>query len=133
MAKNWTMGFDQPALHLILNVVMTTCATSLALICYLLKRENERLTAELDIRNGDEPLHSIPKAQEKIDGKPSCAPVLKAVPPIHQDEQQDIREYVKRRSHDWVADEFVDAAKAPTLDFPNTVQNRNGSLTAALK
>ena len=52
MVKNWTMELDQPNLQLILNVVMTTGATSSALICYLLKQDNLRITAELDRRNG---------------------------------------------------------------------------------
>ena len=93
------MGIDQPALQLILNVVTTTAATSLALICYLLKLDNQRLTAELHLRK--EQAQSLPNlnAPRKIGSETNClpAPASNAVEPVHQN----IREYVKRRSQDW--------------------------------
>ena len=91
------MRLDQPALQLILNVVMTTAATSLALICHMLKQDNLRLTAELDRRNERGTTLPIATAPEKIGTEPSCDSVVNVVPPEHQD----IREYVKRRSQDW--------------------------------
>jgi hypothetical protein len=89
------MRLDQPALQLILNVVMTTMATSLALICHLLKQDNLRLTAELDRRNELGATLPIATAPEKVGT--SCDLLVNAVPPLYQD----IREYVKRRSQDW--------------------------------
>jgi hypothetical protein len=102
MAKNWTMGLDQP-LQLILNVIMTASATSLALICYLLKQENQRLTAELHLRNEQGKSLSIPQSQQEIGSEPSCAPVLNPGSLVHADVSPDIREFVKRRSQDWIA------------------------------
>jgi hypothetical protein len=91
------MGLDQPFLLLILNVVTTTSATSLAVICHLLKQDNLRLSAELDRRNERGASLSIPTAPENVGTEPSCDSLANAVPPEHQD----IRDYVKRRSHDW--------------------------------
>jgi len=112
MAKNWTMGLDQPFLQLILNVIMTTVATSLALICHMLKQENQRLTAELHLRNEQAPSLSIPKAQQEIGSEPGCAPVVNAAPPLHTDVRPDIREFVKLRSQDWMANGIVSAEEA---------------------
>jgi hypothetical protein len=82
------MGFDQPTLHLILTVVMTAAATSLALICHLLKQDNRRLAAL--VRRNE-------RGQSLSISELSYDSLLKALPVIHQD----IREFVKRRSQDW--------------------------------
>jgi hypothetical protein len=110
--QKWTMGHDQPFLQLILNVIMTTVATSLALICHMLKQENRRLTAELHLRNEQSPSLSMPKAQQTIGSEPGCAPVVNAEPPLHADVRPDIREFVKRRSQDWIANGIVSAGEA---------------------
>lgn len=109
MAKNWTMGLEQPFLQLILNVIMTTVATSLALICHMLRQENQRLTAELHLRNEQTPSLSMPKGSE----------------PLHADVRPDIREFVKRRSHDWIANGIVSPGETPALDFSAAAQNRS--------
>jgi hypothetical protein len=126
MAKNWIMGLDQPFLQLVLNVVMTASATSLALMCYLLKQENQRLTADLHLRNEQGQSLSIPQSQEGIGSEPGCAPVLNAGSPVGADVRPDIREFVKRRSQDWIANGIVNVRNAPTLDLSEAVQNRDG-------
>jgi hypothetical protein len=108
------MGLDQSFLQLILNVVMTTGATSLALFCHLLKRENQRLTAELHLRNEQGPSLSIPEAQLKIGSEAGCTAT---------DAPTDIREFVKRRSQGWMANGITEA---PCLDVPQAVQNCSG-------
>jgi hypothetical protein len=123
MAKNWSMGLDQPFLQLILNVVMTTGATSLALFCHLLKRENQRLTAELHLQNEQGPSLSIPKTQQKIGSEAGSAPVLNAGSPVPEDAPTDIREFVKRRSQGWMANGITEV---PYLDVSQAAQNRNG-------
>jgi hypothetical protein len=111
------MGLDQPILQLILNVVMTTGAASLALFCYLLKQENQRLTAELHLRNEQGQSLSIPQSQQEIGSESSCAPVLNAGSQASADVCPDIREFVKRRSQDWLANGIV--------NVPEAVQNRD--------
>lgn len=115
------MALDQPALQLILNVVMTTVATSMALICHLLRRDNQRLHAELDRRTEQVQSPSISTTPEKIGSQLSSAPVLTQAPPLRRDAQQDISEYVKRRSQNWIANGMGDARKAPVSNLPEAV------------
>jgi len=111
------MRLDQPTLQVILNVVMTTSAASLALICYLLKQENQRLTAELHLRNELRRSLSIPQSQQEIGSEPSCAPALNAGSRGSADAGPDIREFVNRRSQGWLANGIV--------NVPEAAQNRD--------
>jgi hypothetical protein len=110
--QKWTMALDQPFLQLILNVIMTTVATSLALICHMLKQENRRLTAELQLRNEQAPSLSKPDAEQAIGSEPGCTPVFNAGPPLNADVRPDIREFVKLRSQNWIADGIVSPGEA---------------------
>jgi hypothetical protein len=78
---------DQPALQLILNVVMITGVTSLALICHLLKRDNQKLALELTLRREED--RRNPK-------------ILTAQAAFVCSEHEDIRQYVAVRKHDWI-------------------------------
>ena len=44
------MELHQPQIELILNVIEIAAVTSLALICVYLKRDNEKMAAELELR-----------------------------------------------------------------------------------
>jgi len=111
------MGIDQSFIQLILNVVMTTSATALSLSCYLLKQENQKLNTELRVRNERGQSLSIPQSQQEIDSEPNCAPVLNAGSRASAVACPDIREFVKRRSQDWLANGIV--------NVPEAVQNRD--------
>jgi hypothetical protein len=108
------MGLDGPALQLIFNVVMITGVTSLALICHLLKRDNQKLTVELDLRQDQGRIHSeimraqavpsasMPEQSANTLEEPGCEPestaAMNALPMMHQD----IRQYVARRAQHWI-------------------------------
>jgi hypothetical protein len=74
------MELDQPHLQLIFNVIAITAVTSLAAICYLLKRDNQELSAsQFDPPRGQEPqpprnLAPPPPAVAKT--QPHAAPQL---------------------------------------------------------
>jgi hypothetical protein len=97
-AKINGMGLDQPALQWLFNVVMITGFTSLAVLCYVQKEDNKRLTLELaqrGLRNEKLPIPMKPSAagpisEDKIGSKAS---------PL---EHQDIRHFVALRSQNWV-------------------------------
>ena len=93
------MGLDQSALQLVCNVVVITGVTSLAVICYLLRQDNKKLTLKLRIRERQRYI-STPRtngvAPEVLGHESECTPALK-VPVGHQD----IRQFVARRSQEW--------------------------------
>jgi hypothetical protein len=94
------MGLDQRALQLLLNVVMITGVTSLALMCYLRRRDRGQVRAASVPRQ--EPASSLAAALETgqvpsdSDGKAESAPIFDGG-------DQDIRLYVARRSREWSA------------------------------
>jgi hypothetical protein len=77
---------------LIFNVVTITGVASVALICYLRKRDNQKLAAELNLRQTRDRLHSD-------------IVTVRTAPSASMPEQsamhQDIRAYVARRVQDW--------------------------------
>jgi hypothetical protein len=90
------MEFDPSHLQLVFNVIAITGLTSLALICSILKRDNEKLRGELGRRapdtRGSQP---VPPASATS----VCTITRKGVP---ANSDQDIRRYVSRRMHDWI-------------------------------
>ena len=93
------MELNQQALQWLLNVVIITGFTSLGVLCYVLKQDNEKLTLELAESQGrdDRPQITMARStlpessEEDTDPKASSAA------------QQDIRHFVARRSRDWFA------------------------------
>jgi hypothetical protein len=75
-------------LQLIGNVVSITAFTSLALICGLLKRDNDKLSAELL------------SARRLNAAQPSRRA---AIAPTAPEEPVDIRQFVAKRAQNWVA------------------------------
>jgi hypothetical protein len=85
------MELQDVNLQLIGNIVTITSFTSLALICGILKRDNDRLTAQLQHwRNQNKTRAGIP------------ARTASKVPETPQ-EPVDIRQFVARRSQNWVS------------------------------
>jgi hypothetical protein len=102
------MELDQPQLHLILNVIAITSATSLTLVWYLRKRDERRLIAELNPQRdlGPHPSAIVapPPSREpsvKAPEKPVCDPRCDATPVALPVIDPDIRQYVTRRLQDW--------------------------------
>ncbi len=94
------MGFDQPVLHWLFDVVMITGFTSLAVICHGLKQDKKKLTialAHTQLRKELSEIAMTPSAA------PGSMPGQNTEPKASQSEQQDIRHFVARRSHDWFA------------------------------
>lgn len=81
------MELTPATLQLILNVVIITGVTSLAVFCYQVKRETQQLISEVK-----QQLAALPDPQ----GAQSVA-ALHALPATHPD----IRKYVARRAADW--------------------------------
>jgi len=82
------MEIDHPTLQLFFNVVMIASVTSLAALCYLLRRANQQLTSELEQRQGFEPV---------TEPSSNVQPPVVNHPPVHRD----IREFVAHRSQKW--------------------------------
>jgi hypothetical protein len=97
------MQLDLATLQLVVNVVMITGVTSLAVICHLLKRDNQKLTNELNVRCQQVPritFQAAPKAfMPEQDSQPEqeCVAALHSLPIKHPD----IRRYVAQRAHGW--------------------------------
>ncbi|HSR06866.1 MAG TPA: hypothetical protein VLM42_06935 [Bryobacteraceae bacterium] len=85
------MGLDQRTLQLVLNVVLVTGVTSLAIICHLLRQDNKKLALQARFREQQERYISARQGHES-----ECMPALN-VPVAHQD----IRQFVARRSQEW--------------------------------
>jgi len=83
------MELDQPALQWLLNVVMITGFTSLVVLCYVLKKENQKITLELARRQLRDDAPAVSISEQKTDRTKS---------PV---QHQDIRDFVARRSRDW--------------------------------
>ena len=86
------MELDQPTLQLIFNVVTITGVTSVALICYLRKRDNQKLAAELNLRKTRDRLDS-----DIVTVQTAPAASIPAQSAVHQD----IRDFVARRAQNW--------------------------------
>ena len=86
------MELDQPTLQLIFNVVTITSVTSVALICYLRKRDNQKLAADLNLRQTRDRLHSDIVT---VQTAPSASMPEQSPMP------QDIRQFVARRAQVW--------------------------------
>jgi hypothetical protein len=93
------MGFDQPALQWLFDVVMITGFTSLAVLCYALKQDNKKLALELAEGQQLRDEHSeITTTQSAAPGSASEQKTDSKASPL---EHQDIRHFVARRSHHW--------------------------------
>jgi hypothetical protein len=101
------MELDLPFIQAIFNVTAVTAIPSLALNCYLLRRDKEKLvTAILNSPLELDPHH--PEIPEAAPSKPSLrsATMLKmpAVPPSQDTKTDpDIRRFVTQRSQNWTA------------------------------
>lgn len=89
---------DQPALTLIFNVIMVTGITSLAVICHFLKRDKQKLMAELM------------QQREEHKRNASLSMSEARVAPVSA-ERQDIRGYVAKRKQDWITPLSGDATR----------------------
>jgi hypothetical protein len=101
------MELDLSFLQLTLNVITVTAIPSLAMNCYLLRRDKEKLvTAILN-----SPLELDPYHPENPKSAPSAAaskPVSKlrmppAPPALDTKVDPDIRKFVTQRSRNWIA------------------------------
>jgi hypothetical protein len=91
------MELDLSFLQLTLNVITVTAIPSLAMNCYFLKRDKEKLvTAILN-----SPLELDPHHFENPKSAPSTAATRK--PPAPPVAQTDIRQFVTQRSSNWIA------------------------------
>ena len=97
------MGFDQRALQLLLNVVVITGITSLTSMWVLRRRDQQRVSAELRLRQATSLGTQVQKEKAPAADEVTCAPILNTLPGGNPD----IRQYVARRSRDWTV-----AAKA---------------------
>ncbi len=98
------MKLDQHNLQFLINVISITGITSLAAICYLLKRDNQELmTRRTPLREPDRRDLESPSA--------SSSPAVSAPEPDTQVQKEaaqpetviDIRQYVAHRAHGWIA------------------------------
>src|SRR2546426_1182442 len=112
------MQFDLASLQLVVNIVMITAVASLAVICDLLRRDNQKLTLELSLQleQAAATTREIPHAQWTPDLVGNLLPesesvaVLHALPVIHPD----IRQFVSRRAQDWTIPSAVDPGSKRT-------------------
>jgi hypothetical protein len=97
------MELDQHVLQLLLNVVVITSATSIALMWYLRRRDKQKLRFYFSLRQKQGPLPPVlartPQALKTAGGDAESAPATKTSP----SGDQDIRQYVARRSGAWVS------------------------------
>jgi hypothetical protein len=96
------MGIDQRAFQLLLNVAIITSATSLTVMWFLRRQDIKKVSRQISIREEQVPLASLPaqvapapRQLRKIDS----TPVLHTLP----SGDQDIRQYVARRSREWAS------------------------------
>jgi hypothetical protein len=106
------MEFDPSRLQLWFNLIAITAITSLALFCFLLKRDKDRLTTELhQLRSQGRKPPSVSTLREKqspkLESTPKPQPAAGRVRPPGPDasptSHQDIREFVARRVDGWIA------------------------------
>ncbi len=81
-------------LQLIFNVVAITAITSLAVMCALLKRDKDKLAAEISVRTN----RSLNQSQA-----PAATPQPAPRVPVPSSTQQDIRQFVAHRAQGWMA------------------------------
>jgi len=93
------MELDQPALQWLLNVVVITGFTSLVVLCYVLKKENQRLTLKLAHRQLRDEQSAITTRASGPEGLLSRQITHPTELPL---ERQDIRDFVAQRSRDWL-------------------------------
>jgi len=94
------MELNQPALQWLLNVVMITGFTSLVVLCYVLKKENQTLTLELVQR---QLWYKHSEIAIRASAHAGSISEQKTGPTELPLEHQDIRDFVARRSRDWFA------------------------------
>lgn len=95
------MELDQHLLQLLLNVVVITGATSIATMWYLRRRDKQKLRFYFSLRQERGALPPVPAKQalKRAGGEAEYAPVFKPSP----NGEQDIRQYVAKRSRAWVS------------------------------
>jgi hypothetical protein len=84
------MTYDLSQLQVIFNVFAISSLTGLAILCALLKRDNDKLAVELRDR-----MSNGPKPAPKHDQAIAPHEVLAA-------SDENIRQYVSRRSQNWI-------------------------------
>jgi hypothetical protein len=92
------MTLDLTHLQLVFNVVAITGLSSMTVICTILKRDKEELTAELKVWrdqgwHGPQPRASHPASQASA---PEGSTIQAPTP------DPDIRQYVRQRMQEWV-------------------------------
>ncbi len=92
------MAIDLSHLQLIFNVIAITGLTSLAAICTMLKRDNEKLAMELRTQSGHDPQPASARENEAIAPQETLA-----------SGDENIRQYVSRRIPDWIETQKVTA------------------------
>jgi hypothetical protein len=92
-------GMESRQIELVFNLIAITAITSLALFCVLLKRDKDKLTAELILwRNELRTRSSLQSLQDESQRDDSPA----AAPDTHPAAHQDIRQFVARRVQGWI-------------------------------
>ena len=97
------MGFDQRALQLLLNVVAITGVTSMALMWHLRRRDNKKLQVNLSLQKQQGPFVPVPAQTDhgpkELGGESEGCATRNTTP----GGDQDIRQYVARRSREWAS------------------------------
>ena len=107
------MELDLSFLQLTLNVITVTAIPSLAMNCYLLKRDKEKLVTailnsplELDPHQLENPASAPSTAASKPVSKlrmPPAPPALETKLALDTKVDPDIRKFVTQRSQNWIA------------------------------
>lgn len=87
------MGFDQRALQMLFNVMVITGITSSALMCYLRRRDDKKLPAFVPVPA------RVDEGAKELGGEAEGPAILNTTPRG----DQDIRQYVARRSREWAS------------------------------
>jgi hypothetical protein len=98
------MELDQQHLQFLFTVIAITAITSLAAICYLLRRDNQRLLTKFnpqpEVERNELKNLSVP-SQAAAAQKPDA--LVPSEPEAKPGKGTDIREFVTHRAHTWVA------------------------------
>jgi hypothetical protein len=85
-------------IELVFNLIAITAITSLALFCVLLKRDKDKLTAELILWRNELRTRSSLQSLQDESQRDDCPATTDAHPAAHQD----IRQFVALRVQGWI-------------------------------
>jgi hypothetical protein len=98
------MELDQQRLQFLFTVIAITAITSLASICYLLRRDKQKLLTKFN------PQPEVERSELKnLAAAPQAAPAPQphalgqSAPEAQPGMGMDIRQYVTQRAHSWIA------------------------------